>query len=365
MKVNFLKKLLYVPNYLALPVAGIEICNKSIRYIEFFNKKGIISIKNFGEVSLASGVVRDGEILNRSILVKTLAEVKKNISSSFVKISIPEEKTYIFDTQIPREAENNIREALEFKIEENVPLRLEESSFEYEVVNDDKKSKDMTVNVSVIPKRVIADYSEILEQAGLYPISYEMESKMIAGAVVPSGEKKNYIIINIKDDSTVLIAIIDGIVRLTSSVAVGESMLREKLLKTGLFSDELISGNFFESDFPFETTYTKESYSSIINIFSILKDEVDKFNEYITNKFSDAKGVAKKVDRVILCGKSSTLPGLAKHINQDIKSEVVLANTWANVFDLKEFAPSMKFHDSLSYVTPIGLVISSYKYINA
>jgi type IV pilus assembly protein PilM len=366
MKANFLKKLFYLPTFLSLPVAGIEICNKSIKYIEFTNKKGSISIKNFGEVSLAPNVFRDGDILNRSILIKALTEVKNKISSDFVRISIPEEKTYIFDVQLPREAETNMREALEFKIEENVPIKLEEASFEYEIVGDKKGTKDIIVNVSVIPKRVIADYAEVLEQAKIYPLSFELESKMISSSVIPKGDIRNYIVINIKDDSTVLMAVIDGVSRLTSSVAIGESTIRERLLKTGLFSDELVNGDFFASDFSFETVYTKESYASLINIFSILKDEVEKFNEYIINKYPNAKlSPDKKIEKIILCGRSATLPGLAKHINQRINAEIILANTWSNIFDTKEVAPGMKFNDSLNFVTPIGLVVSSYRQLDA
>lgn len=367
MKANFLKKLFYLPAFLSLPIAGIEICNKSIKYIEFFNKKGSISIKNFGEVAIAQNIIKDGDILNKNALAKMLVEVKNKITSDFVKISIPEEKTYVFDVQMPKEARSNIREALEFKIEENVPLKLEEISFEYEIIKDEKNTlKDMTVNVSVIPKRVIDDYSEVMDIAGFNPISFEIESKMIANSVIMKGDMRNYIVINIKDDSTVFMAVTEGVVRFTSSVSIGESTIKEKLLKTGLFSDELINGDFFGSDFSFETVYSKESYSSLVNIFSILKDEVEKFNEYVLERFSSSKlNSPKNMDRIILCGRSATLPGLAKHINQKIKAEILLANPWSNVFDIKEFAPTIKFQDSLSYVTPIGLVISSYKELNA
>ena len=366
MKANFLKKLLYIPNYLSLPVAGVEICNKSIKYIEFFNKKGIFSIKNFGEISLLPNTVKDGDILNKNSLIKALIEVKNNISADFIKVSIPEEKTYIFDIQIPKEAETNIREVLEFKIEENVPLKLEESSFEYEIVDDNKSQKDLMLNVSVIPKRVISDYTDVLNQAGLYPLSYETESKMIASSVIPRRDKRNSIIVNIKDDSTVLIAVIDGFVRLTSSISIGESTIRESLSKTGLFSDELAIDKFFENDFSFETTYTKESYSSLVNIFSILKDEVEKFNEYIINKFPNTKSSSiKNIEKIILCGRSSTLPSLAKHINQNINAEITLANVWSNIFDTKDFVSQIRFDESLSLVTPIGLFISSNKQTNA
>ena len=246
---------------------------------------------------------------------------------------------------------------------------MEEVSFEYEVINEgtgDKSSRNMIINVSVISKRVISDYAEILDQAELYPLSFEVESKMISTSVIAKGDMRNYIVINIKDDTTVFIAVIDGVARITSSVSIGESTIRERLLETGLFSDELVSGDFFSSDFPFESTYTQESYTSLINVFSILKDELEKFNEYIINKYTNAKlSPDKKIEKIILCGRSATLPGLAKHINQRINAEILLANAWTNVFDIKDVPPSMKFHDSLNFVTPIGLVISSYKELNA
>ena len=366
MKTDFLKKLLYIPNYLSLPVAGIEICNKSIKYIEFLDYKGNTSIKKFGEIVLAPDVIKDGDILNRNALVKALVEVKKNISSDFVKLSIPEEKTYIFDVQIPKEAKGNIREALEFRIEENVPLKLEESCFEYEVVDEDFSSKDMMVNVSVVSKRIIADYSEVVDQAGLYPVSYEIESKMIANSVVEKGDKRSAIILNIKDDSTTLVAVIDDFVRLSSSISIGENVIVDTLFKTGLFKNKAEIGKFFENDFSFETIYTKESYLSLVNIFSIYKDEVEKFNEYILNKFPVVKSSPSgNVDRIVLCGRSSSLPGLTKHINQNIKTEIVLANTVSNVCDVKECTSNIKFQDSLNFVTPIGLVIASYRQANA
>ena len=366
MNTNFLKKLLYIPNYLSLDVAGIEICNDSVKYIEFFNKKGVFSIKNFGEVFLSPNIVKDGDILNKNSLIKALIEVKNNISSDFVRVSLPEEKTYIFEVALPSEIKTNIREALEFKIEENVPLKLAESIFEYEIIGDNQQLKNTIFSVSVAPQKVISDYTEVLDQAGLQPLSFEMESKMITSSVISKDDKRNSIIMNIKDDSTVLIAVIDGFVRLTSSISIGESAIRECLLKTGIFSDELVNGKYFENDFSFETTYTKESYLSLINIFSIFKDEVEKFNEYTMNKFPNTKiSSPKRVDRIILCGRGSTLPSLAKHINQNINAEIALANVWSNVFDIKETVSAMKFQDSLNFVTPVGLVVSSYKQTNA
>ncbi len=359
MRFNLLKKILSVPNYLSLPVAGIEISNSSIKYVEFVNNNGVLSLKKASEVMLEPNIVKNGDIINKTTLIEALVEVKNNITSDFVKVSIPEEKSYIFDVVLPKEAKNNVREALEFKIEENVPLKLDEVYFEYEIVEDEINSKNIVLSVSVISKKVISDYVELFDKAGLFPRSFEIESKMIANSVIFRGDQKNTIIVNIKDDTTELVAVINGFVRLSSSVFIGENTIRETLLRTGLFKDKISVDSFFENDFSFETTDMKDAYGSLANIFSVLKDEVDKFDGYVTKNFS------KKIERIILCGKSSAMPSFGKHINQNINSEVKLADVWINTFDIKESVVRLKFNDSLGFAAPIGLFVSSIKKTNA
>jgi type IV pilus assembly protein PilM len=362
MKLNFFKKIFRLPSFISLPSAGIEICNDSIKYVEFIEKKGTFQLKNYGEVFIPQGIIKDGEIIEKGSLIKALESVRKRITSDFVRVAIPDEKTYIFQTHIPKEAVSNIRDTLEFKIEENIPLKLEETSFEYDILVNpkSKNTKDIPVNVSAVAQKTILDFTDVLNQAGLYPSSFELESKMLVSTAIKKGNNNNFIIVNIKDDTTVFVGVIAGVVRMTSSVAVGENMIREHLLKTGLFSDELINGKIFENDFSFENTYSRESYDLLINIFSVLKDELEKFSDYMKKEFE-----IKDIKNIILCGKSAVLPGLTKHINQKLNANISLVDSWVNVFDLKEIHPNMKFSDSLSFVVPIGLWLSLNKELHA
>ena len=362
MNKDILKKIFRIPNYLSLPVAGLEICNRSIKYVEFSDDNGKPYIKNFGEFPLPINVVKDGNILNKDVLVKALVEVKKNLTCDFVKVAIPEEKTYIFDVLLPKEAKDNIRQALEFKIEENVPLKFDESVFEYEIVEKNYSLTDMIVNVSVIPKRVLADYSEILDQSNLYPVSFEIESKMIASSTVDKGNNKNSIILDIKDDSSILVAVINDNVRLSASISIGENSIIETLNKIETFKNKEVANDIFNNDFSFDSIYTKESYLSLINIVSIFKDEVEKFNQYILNKFPNIRSSKQAVvDRIVVCGRSASLPGLTKHINQNLKTEITLANTLMNVCDVDDCTSNIKFQEALNYATTIGLIVASQK----
>lgn len=348
---NLFKKLFTTPEYLSFTRAGIEVSSRSIRYIEFSHQKGILLVKKYGEVELPLNTVKDGEILNKDAFTKALASVKSNITADVVIVSIPEESSYIFDIIIPRMKSAEIRQALEFKLEENVPLKVDEVIFEYEVIDTYKKtSGDMLVSVSVIPKKIIAGFSEALASAGLTPFSYEVESRMTARAVVPSRDHRTCMVINIKDDATVMSLVVRDVVRFTSTIGLGDKNILESLQK-----DSNPTKNTPKSLSSFVDT---EDTDSLVNIFSIIKDEVEKFNNYIVSKASDAKNnLPATIDQIILCGKSASVPGLANHIAQNINAEVICANVWTNIFRVDDSLPAIKFQDSLNFATAIGLAI--------
>lgn len=361
MKANFVKKIFCTPNYLSMPAIGVDIGNRTIRYIDFYDKKGKLSLKKYGEISLPVGVIKDGEILNKEILVKSLIELKNKISSTLINVSIPEDKNYIFNIKIPRVPDKEIRQILEFKIEENVPLKLDESVFEYEIIEEFSDKKELFLNVSVIPKKVISDYSELFDLAGLYPLSFETESKMTAFSIIPKDDKRTFMIINIKDDSTVLSIVSGQTVCLTATVSIGNYSIIDSLSKSleykGKIMDKLPDEFFYSNK-----SYDINAFNSLLNIFSVFKDEVEKFSNYWLSQDEKTKNTfSQDIEKVFVCGRSSALPSFRDHITQNIGIQVSISNIWQNVFQLDCFVPDIKFIDSLDYAIPVGLALISHK----
>lgn len=361
MKFNLIKKIFCVPNKLSMFATGIDISNRSIRYVDFSDKKGKISLKKYGEIEIPSGVIKDGEVLNKEVLLKCLIDLKGKTSSSFINVSIPEDKNYIFNIKIPKTSEKDIRQILEFKIEENVPLKIDESFFEYDIIEEFPESNELLLNVYVIPQKIIFDYTEIFNLAGLYPVSFEVESKMVAYSIIPKNSKETFMIINIKDDSTVLSIVSGRNVCLTSTITIGNYSILESLSKTLEYKDKKI--NKLPDDFFYlDKSYDLNAFNSLLNIFSIFKDEVEKFSNYWSSQDDKNKNnFSQKIEKVFVCGRSSALPSFRDHIVQNLGIEVVLANVWQNSFDLENNIPELKFIDSLDYSIPIGLALISHK----
>jgi len=96
----------------------------------------------------------------------------------------------------PRLHPDEIRSSIELQIEEQIPLPAEQVVFDYTVVDVDKKTGALTINIFALPIDVVSSYLEIIEDAGLYPVIFETEAQSLARAVIPYDSKKTYMIVD-------------------------------------------------------------------------------------------------------------------------------------------------------------------------
>lgn len=344
-----------------MSAAGLDISDQAIRFMEFSKSgKGLTPII-FGEEKIPQGVIVSGEIIKKDELVKILSSLRQKHRLNFVKVSLPEEKAYFFKTEIPRVENGEIRQSIEFRLEENVPIRVGEALFDYSVIRDHEKSDHLDVIVSVVPKQVAESYADALEKSGLTAVSFEVESKAIARSAVKKESMGSVMIINIRDRVTVVTLVRDGTVRFTSAFVAGGNLITEALQKN-------LSVSFEGAEkIKNEKLYgeNKESiaiFFSLIGVISVIKDEIGKFYAYWLAKNDSSGESGGKINKIILCGKTAAIVGLKEYLSQSLKIEVETADVWANAFLLNDRLPEINYLDSLNFAVAIGLAMPQDNY---
>jgi type IV pilus assembly protein PilM len=361
MKNCFIKKNVCIPKYLSMASVAIDMGNNFLRYLELDNDKKNPKIKNYGELQIQESIIKDGDILDKEKLISALKQIRQKVTTDFVKVSIPEDKNYIFNIKIPRVKEKEIRQILEFKIEENVPLKLDESFFEYEIISEMSNKKELFLNVTVVPKKVIEDYTDIIKSSGFLPISFEVESKMVCRSVISYSSKKTFMIVNIKDNSTVFSIVSGGVVVLTSTISIGNNVIADLLYRKNKKLDEKVF-KIPDELFDVNQKYDNESFNSLLNVFSVFKDEINKFIKYwLSQGDRDDIVFDKNIKKIIFCGRASALLNFCEYTTQGIDISISLADVWVNVFEKEVFLPDLKFIDSLDYPILVGLALPFYK----
>ncbi len=306
------------PKFLDIPYAGIMISDSYVRCVSFVKKKGIHHLDKYTERPIKPGSVVDGQINNTEELVSILSEIKKDLNLKFVKISLPEEKAYLFTAKIPAVGEDEIKSAIESKMEENVPVSPSELTFDYKLF--ERPEKDLIdVVVSALPIKIIDSYVDIATRSNLSLISLEIESQAVTRAIVPANNNNTSLIINFSKDKFGLYVSTSRVVRFTSTIQTrGES-----------------SNN---------PAFLMQEVKRLYTYWHTLKENVGK--------------PERQISQIYICGEGAD-DSLVSFVATHSKTPTELANVWLNAFDINKNVPEIPFNDSLKYAGAIGLAIPS------
>src|SRR5690606_35923278 len=88
-----------------------------------------------------------------------------------------------------------IRQQLEFRLEENVPLSPRDAYFDFQAVRTTARDH-LPVSVTVCSRAIADAYYEACRIAKVTPLSFEVESAAIARAVLPRNDKGTRILLD-------------------------------------------------------------------------------------------------------------------------------------------------------------------------
>lgn len=423
------------PKFLRMPAVGVDISDESIKFIELKRLTAGLALGRFGKYGMPQNVISGGEVQKTKELVEVLREMQRQHKLNFIHASLPEEHAYVFQTRVPKSVRRSqIRNVLEFKLEENVPLSGAEAIFDYSVfpklayeeaaehylsqkttesnisnenqekesvppgkesekenetkhdsVSDDQLAEDrnappapeieekessspdthtligsnesMVVGVSVYHREIVMQYVKAFQQAGMIPLSFEIETQASARSVVPRGDKGTCMVVDFGRSQAGLSIVHSGNLAFTATLNVGGDDLNRAIQKT--FSVSLEEAERMKNEKGFiNSEKNKELFVALISTVSAFKDELNKHYVY-WHTHEDEVGKRKAIDKIFLCGGNANLPGLPEYLTVAMGVPVVRADVWTNVLSLDDSIPVIDFRHSLEYATTIGLALKS------
>ncbi len=359
MKKNLFLRYFPTPDFLKMPSIGLDISDTSVRFVSFIDYKKNRVLGKFGQVNLPKDVVSHGEVKDKDKLIEILKEIKKDFSSNFVRVSIIENNSYIFKTTISKTEDMNykgVKAILNFKLEQNVPIKSEDAVFDFDVIDETEKSLELVV--TVLPKKIVGQFAEVFGEVGLIPLSFEVEAQAVARSVIEDRKKGTFMVVDFGEERTGVSIVSDGIVQFTATIDIGEDDLIQSIQKDLNVSESEAEKVIKEKGFV-NINSNNELFFAMLNTVAALKDEINKYLVYWhTHKDNVVKGKAVNVvEKIVLCGSGGALKGLDNYLSLGISLDVERANVWVNKFTFDDFVPEMDFPISLGYAAAIGLAM--------
>jgi len=212
------RKLFPTPHVLTMDAGGVEISGRSVKYFRFEDRDGRREIASFGVVELPDGALKDGDICDPAALARALATVRARCGFSFVHASLPEQKGYLFDVAVPRDASLSLSDRVVLTLPEHVPLSPAESVFDCQSIRAESDEATSSVVVTVFPETVALAYVDALTAGGFFPLSFELEPQAAARAVLLGTPMHSAcLLVDFGANKTILSIVHNGAVRFTTS----------------------------------------------------------------------------------------------------------------------------------------------------
>lgn len=347
------------PRYITLPNVAIDISETAVKYMSLSQKGDMYVPCVWGSVPVPEGVVSRGVVSNSQALQDILKKIHTDTGYSYVRLSLPEEQAYLFETTIQKDvSEHDVRNALEFKLEENVPLSPKNAFFDYDISEDDT-GENLRVGVSVYAQQVVAGYREVCHGAGLIPISFEIESQAVARAVLPPQNTQTYMLIDFGKTRTGVGIVHNGVLMYTSTIEIGSVHIDAAIvegMKKELTPEELIA---LKNTHGLTDTGDAEDIHTHIaqTMQDLIKELTVRVGYWKTHALHDEK---RDIDAVVVCGGNANMRGIDDYFSEELGITTSRAEVWQNALHLEKYIPDITCQESYGYATAIGLALRNY-----
>ncbi len=344
-----------IPRLLSFASAGLEISEHSLKHLSFAGRNKL-TLQSFGNCDLKPDIIAHGEIQDPAALSEDLRTFLPSVGTPYVHVSLPEQKGYVFRMMIPRDGELSMKDAVEFRIEENIPLPPSDIIFDCEELAHESTETDRAVNVTAFPRSTVEMYYAALADAGFVPLSFEIESQAAARALLPHDDMQARMMVDFGETRTVIAIAERGVVRFTTSLEVAGNTLAFALRKSGIVDAAEIERLKNDVGIASQTQGDKTA-SLLLPTIEQLKDEINRHFVYWRTHGETSGSLHLPITSVVLSGGNANLKGITEYLSNSMRVPVTLAEVWQNAFTLADYIPEIPYKQSLRYATVIGLAL--------
>lgn len=344
-----------------MPCVGVDISDNSLKYVSFtpsMHDDGKRELALWGDLSIPSGVVNRGEVLDQKQLVAVLKEFKQITKAEYIRVSLPEERAYLFETEIKHNTPfNEVAGLLEFRLEENVPISSREVFFDFSILPMLPNARSVDVSVVAYAKSTIQAYYDACREASLRPVSFEVEAQAMARAIIPTGTNGATMVVDFGKTRTGIGIVFQNRLLYTSTIDLGGEHLSQVLRKTLGDTDESELTRIKNTEGLIRGRNSSDVRDALLSTISVIKDEIAARMQYWHLRPKDQAN--RRITSIALCGGSANLKGFPEYLTETLGVKTVRGNVWENAFPLDQTVPPIDRYHSYGYAAAIGLALSN------
>ncbi|NHN29579.1 type IV pilus biogenesis protein PilM [Paenibacillus agricola] len=169
---------------------GLQILSDEIRIVVIHPGSRSLSMKRCHSEPLAPGVIQNGKIVNEEAVSEAIRHIAQmlGIRGAGIYLSVPTSSTILRKSIFPVMNDKELRNMIDVELNSGSQMPFKDPVFDYvrlgsaaianpeEKVGRKTKPKQEEVLIFVSPAQVVESYVRVVREAGLKPLSVELES---------------------------------------------------------------------------------------------------------------------------------------------------------------------------------------------
>lgn len=353
-----------------IQLVGLDIGSHSIKVVEIaHSKKGRI-LKNFGVIGLppdaiVEGTIKEMEVVSSAIkaLFKNLKVKNKNVATSISGFSVIVKKI-----ALSKGEESALESRIQEEAEQYIPFDINEVNIDFDMLTGETEraggggeeaerevSEQTEVMLVAAKKDMIEDHVQLLHLAGLNPEVLDVDAFALQNAfeISTSEPRASSSLVNVGAEELGINIIHNGASLFTRDSSYGGSQITKAIMSAFNVSFEeaekmKLGGTKIDKE--------KEGLEEIfMSVVSNWVQEIKRALDFVASTYPN-----KTIDRILLSGGSSRIPGFQKYLELETDIPVEQLNPFANlIIDEKLFDLQYLHYMAPQAAVAVGLALRS------
>lgn len=320
---------------------GIDIGTHSIKASALVNDKQRFLLKNYAIMEIPPSAGSGKNVFSDDITIAALKELVR-LAKFGVKecvTAIPAFHTFSTVLTLPYLSEKDLAQAIPLEAKKYIPLPLKNVILDWTIIDTATETaqsspKDsnhvgasrlyprVEIFLAVAPREIVEKFQLIFSRAGLKLRGLELENTALIRSLI-GNDKSPAAIVNIGGRSTVALLVDKGFARLSHTYDVGGFEMTRSIAKHLQLSEARAERLKRQSGLTgSEGNMIRQALASLLDML------VFETERAIQNYETKAQ---RKIDKIILAGGLSAMPGLAEYFSEKSNRTVVKGNPMSRI----------------------------------
>jgi type IV pilus assembly protein PilM len=306
---------------------GLDIGTSAVRLVELRGGGPVKQLVRYGyvpiDIKLSMSDAKPDQQQVAQIITDLLVQAK--VLSKNVVVGIPSQRVFTTVVDIDKVPDSELDRVIKFQADSIIPTPVDQSKIDWAAIGQSPKDQNkVEVLITSVPTDYVESRLDLLESIGLNVIAFEPDNLALARAMVQPGVNNPQMVVEVGENSTDIVVVMDGAPRLTRSIPTGASAIIKAAVQN--LNIDAQQANQFVYKFGLSKDRLEgQIYNAVISTVDILTSEIDKSVKFFANRYQ------KQIERIIVGGSASIIPEMPAYIANKSGLNVEIGNSWRNV----------------------------------